>query len=53
MTKTKFESTRHTEMREFATKTLEVVCFNPWEQNPLLRIWKIVREIDHRSIVLQ
>lgn len=52
-TRTPFVSKRHIEMREFATKILEVTCFNPWEPNPLLRIWKITQEIDYRRIVLQ
>jgi hypothetical protein len=47
-----FESKLHREIILFATKILEVVCTNPWEPNPLLRIWLIVREVDYKQIVL-
>jgi hypothetical protein len=49
----RFESTRHWEITLLATKMLELVCLNPWETNPLNRIWKIVRETDYSRICLQ
>jgi hypothetical protein len=32
---------------------LELVCINPWEVNPLLRVWKISRETDYSRITIQ
>lgn len=51
--KTQFQSKLHREITLFATKVMEVVCINPWEQNPLLRVWKISREVDYSRICLQ
>lgn len=51
--KTPFNSKLHWEIKLFATKMLEIVCINPWETNPLLRVWKIVRETDYNRICLQ
>ena len=49
----KFESKCHWEITLLATKMLEMACLNPWESNPLKRIWKIVRETDYNRICLQ
>jgi hypothetical protein len=51
--KAPFESKLHHEISLFATKMLEIVCLNPWQQNPMLRVWKITREIDYSKITIQ
>jgi hypothetical protein len=51
--KAPFESKLHHEISLFATKMLEIVCLNPWEENPLLRVWKIAQEVDYKRICLQ
>lgn len=51
--KTPFQSKLHIEIKLFANKVIEVVCINPWEQNPLRRVWKISRETDYSRICLQ
>jgi hypothetical protein len=51
--KAPFESKLHHEISLFATKMLEIVCLNPWEKNPLLRVWKIAQEVDSKRICLQ
>jgi hypothetical protein len=51
--KAPFESKLHREISLFATKMLEIVCLNPWEKNPLLRVWKIAQEVDYKRICLQ
>lgn len=51
--KTPFTSTLHREISLFATKMIEIVCVNPWQPDPLKRVWKIAREVDYSRIVLQ
>lgn len=51
--KAPFVSKLHHEISLFATKMLELVCINPWEANPLLRVWKISRETDYSRITIQ
>jgi hypothetical protein len=48
-----FNSRLHHEIVLFATKMMEVVCINPWEKNPLLRVWKIAQETDYSRICIQ
>jgi hypothetical protein len=48
--KTPFESKIHREISLFATKMMEIVCINPWEKDPLKRVWKIAREVDYRYV---
>lgn len=49
----RFESRRHWEIILLASKMIETVCLNPWEMNPLKRIWKIARETSYDRICLQ
>lgn len=51
--KTPFTSKLHREISLFATKMLEIVCINPWETDPLKRVWKICRDIDYSRICIQ
>lgn len=48
----KLESTKHWEIILLASKMIETVCLNPWQADPLKRIWKIAREVDYSRIVL-
>lgn len=48
-----FESRKHWEIILLATKMIETVLYNPWEPDPLKRIWKIAREVGYEQICLQ